>query len=48
MTAEALWAAAGLDQLDAGEPILALSGSREFLLIEADDSVDLRLPERLP
>lgn len=52
MTAEALWAAAGLDQLDAGEPIFALSRSQEFLLIEAgliDDGGDLRLPElRLP
>lgn len=50
MSAEALWAT-GLEQLDAAEPIFALSRSQEFLLIEAgptETGGDLGLPERLP
>jgi hypothetical protein len=47
MTAEAIWAAAGLiaavDSLDSSELIFALGRSREPLLVE--DSDQLRLPE---
>jgi hypothetical protein len=42
MTADAVWAAVGLavEQIDAGEPIFAISRSREPVLIEVADESD--------